>query len=62
MIHDATQTLSDHHPTVTRISLNSQVHRELKRSSYLKMDVDELKVDSTRAEVERVWREEIQVG
>lgn len=57
MIHDATQTLSDHHPTLTRFTLNPLAKREVRRTSYLKMDIGELVVRSTRERLELVWKE-----
>lgn len=59
VIHDASQTLSNHHPIITRIALNPLAQMQRKRSSYMRMDVEELGVKSTREVVERVWKEQM---
>lgn len=57
VIHDATQSLSGHHPIVTKIAMNLPAYLQWKRSSYLKMNVEELKVDEMRETIKRVWKE-----
>lgn len=55
VIHNATQTLFDHHPSLIRIAVSPLPQPELHKSSYFKMNVDELLVDNTRVALERVW-------
>lgn len=52
VLHNATQSLFDHHPMITCIILNQRVAPMLRKTSYLKMNAEELKVDSTRGVVE----------
>lgn len=56
-IHDVTQTLSDHHPTLARIAMSPFIPPGHKKSTYMKLNVDELKVDNTHSNFEEVWKE-----
>lgn len=54
VVHDATQTLSDHHPSLIRITLQPIACSCLKNSSYLKLDTKELEVDSMLADLKLI--------
>lgn len=62
MIHDTTQTLSDHHPAITRIALNLPVDTKNRKTSYMKLNVEKLLMDSTRERVNSMWNEQMQEG
>lgn len=57
MIHDATQTLSDHHPSLIRIAMQPLEQTVKSRSSYLKLDAMELEVESTATTLEWVRKD-----
>lgn len=61
-IHNATQTLSDHHPTLARIALSQAPSLSSKKTSYMKLDVEELKVENTRSILEAIWKEQMRAG
>lgn len=55
VIHDATQMFSNHHPSLIKIALQPMVVFGLKKSPYLKLDVDELTVESTIMALKEEW-------
>lgn len=55
VVHDASQSLSDHHPSLIWISLLPPPQSNLWKSSYFKMDVYELLFSSTRATLQKFW-------
>lgn len=57
VIHDTSQSLSDHHPCLIRIAMKPMAKSNLKKSSYHKLDVLELEVDNTRVAIQQVWEE-----
>lgn len=62
VIHDATQTLSDHHPLLIRIALQPLMRIGMRKSSYHKLDVLELSIESTCAALQSIWGEHIIEG
>ncbi|KAL3682137.1 hypothetical protein R1sor_000159 [Riccia sorocarpa] len=54
--HDAKQTLSDHWPVVTLLKLQDIELEPMKRTSYFKMNSEDLKCKETMEEVKRTWR------
>lgn len=57
MVHDATQTLSDHHPSLIRFALKPLAPSRMRKSLYFKLDANELLVESTCEALQWVWRE-----
>lgn len=62
VIHDATQTLSDHHPSLIIIALQPMAVSRLRKSSYLKLDVDELGLESTITALKDEWSAQMADG
>lgn len=54
VVHNATQTLSDHHPSLVTIAMQPTPKSGLKKSSYLKLDANELAIDSIQAALKLV--------
>lgn len=63
MIHDATQTLLDHHPTLVCIAL-FPTPSSRKKTSYmkLKLNADELGVESMWVKLKQIWKEQMLEG
>lgn len=62
VIHDATQTLSDHLPCLIRIVVQPETRTGSKNSSYYKLHAIELEVESTKAALRKVWLEHMIEG
>lgn len=59
VVHDATQTLSDHHPLLIRFAMQPPHRSSLRKSSYFKLDLNELLVESTKIELKSIWCEQV---
>lgn len=59
VVHDATQTLLDQHPSLFRFAMQPKPWSGLRKSSYFKLDVNELLGESTLATLKCVWCEEM---
>lgn len=59
VIHDATQSLSDHHPSLVRIALLPFEQNGQRKSSYMKLDALELSVESTNIALKLAWDEQM---
>lgn len=57
VVHDALQTLSDHHPSLIQFAMQPLPRTGLKKTSYFKLDVNELRVESTLLALKRDWYE-----
>lgn len=60
VLHDATQTLSGHHPLLTWIAMSplatpSTRHKTL----YMKLNAKELDTESTKISLEKIWEEQM---
>lgn len=59
VVHDVTQTLLDHHPSLITIAMQLPPKSGLRRSSYFKLDANELLVESTFEALKLVWAEQM---
>lgn len=55
-IHDGSQTLSDHIPVSTTFVLKASATNQVRRSTYYKMDVEDLKDDQLQREIREIWQ------
>lgn len=62
VVHNATHSLSDHHPSLIGIALLPLERNGYKKSSYMKLDALELFVESTCISLEKVWDEQMIEG
>lgn len=62
VVHDATQTLLDHHPSLIRIALQPLAPTGLRKSSYAKLDANELFVSNTITAIHDVYNTQMFEG
>lgn len=54
VVHDMTQTLSNHHPSLIKIAMQPLPRSNPRKTSYFKLDVNELKVESMVANLKHI--------
>lgn len=62
VVHDATQTLLDHHPSLIKVALQPVARSCLTKSSYAKLDANQLEIDSTWLAAKYVWADQMREG
>lgn len=62
IMHDATQTLLDHHPSLIRVALQPTTRSNLRKTSYTKLDAKELEIDCTRLAAKATWVDQMREG
>lgn len=62
IVHDGSQTLSDHLPVICTVTLKEDAALAKRRSTYFKMDVHDLEMEGVAQRVEELWMESQSAG